>query len=165
MRTRREHRAPSLAAIVGILALVYALGCASGTVTTAYGPRPAAEVQAQDTVADILQSLDAGYTEAVRIHDAPATVDKETREVHAAHRATLIAQHDALAASWNVLLGWKQAAGSAYTPASVIQPLVASLPSFLDLAVSSGAMTREKADKVLTFVRALFPTFAAGGTP
>lgn len=161
---RDEHRPSFVLALMGVIALAFALSCASGTVTTAYGPRPAAEVQAQDTVADILQSLDAGYTAAVRAHDDPSTVGRETPAVHAAHRATLLTQRSALTASWGVLLGWKQAAGSAYTPASVIQPLVGALPSFLDLAVSSGAMTRQTADQVIAFTKALFPAFS-GGAP
>lgn len=144
-----------LCALVVGLSLGGTIGCASGAVQTAAGPRPAAEVQAQDTTADILQSLDAGYSSAVAAHDAIATTEDPV--VHASHRTTLVSVHDGLLASWNLLLAWKQASGSSYSPASVILPLKDSLPSFLALAVDLKAMSQAQADKVSQFVKEAFP--------
>jgi hypothetical protein len=132
--------------------LAVALACAHGTVQTVNGPRPAAEVQIQDAIGDILQSLDAGYTAAVAAHDG--RVATEDPVVHAAHRATLIKQHDGLTAAWSGLLAWKAIAGSTYTATTVLQPLLGSLPSFLQLAVDLKAMTQAQADVVNAFVNA-----------
>jgi len=160
----KRHRSPSLVAalVLGLslggawIIAVTETGCA-GTIQTTQGPRPTTEVVTQDGVADTLAALDLGYKEAVRIHDDPATVAKESAEVHAKARATLITQHDGLTAAWNVLIAWKKASASAYSPRDVIQPLVAALPSFLALAVDEGAMTQAKADEVSAFVRKVFP--------
>lgn len=147
----------TFAALVGIVCLFFAFGCATGTVQTVNGPRPAAEVQAQDLAADVLSSLGAAYSAAVAIHDDPATVANESPEVHAKHRAALLTERDALMASWKVLLLWKQTAGSQLSPASVMQPMLDSLPMFLDLAVDLKVLTREKADSIAAYVKLLFP--------
>jgi hypothetical protein len=138
-----------------VAVLIFTLACATGTVTTVYGPRPAAEVQSQDTVGDILASLDAGYTAAVSTHDAAVATDAPA--VHAAHRATILKEHDALVAAWNVLIIWKQAAGSGYSPASVVQPLISASPAFLQLAVDLKVMTQAQADSITKYIVLLFP--------
>jgi hypothetical protein len=145
-----------LAALTASVALLLSVACATGTAQTAYGPRPAAEVQIQDTVGDVLQSLQDAYTASVAAHDA--RVATEDPVVHAAHRATLITQHDALVAGWQALLLSKQVAGSGYDPVKIVQPLIAALPSFLSLAVDLGAMSPDAAAKVLAAVKVFFPT-------
>lgn len=157
------RRAGPLAALVIGLSLGGAIGCSStpGTTTTAYGPRPTAEVVAQDTVVDVLKTLEDGYKTAVIAHDARAATEDPL--VHAAHRALLIKEHDALVAAATTLIAWKQAAGSSYSPASVIQPLVAALPDDLKLAVELGALTQAQADKILAYAKAMFPTILTDG--
>lgn len=154
---RDEHRTPFLVALLGAILLAVALGCASGTVQTTYGPRPAAEVQAQDLAADVIASLEDGYRAAVVAHDARALTEDPLK--HSARRALLIKEHDALVAAAQVLVQWKMTAGSGYSPAAVMQPLLDSLPAYLALAVDLGAMKQADADKVLAYARTLFPTF------
>lgn len=157
-----EHRPGFVAALLLSLLAIAALGCASGTVTTPYGPRPAAEVQAQDLAADVLASLEDGYKAAVVAHDARVTTEDPLQ--HAANRALLIKEHDALVAAAQVLIQWKMTAGSGYSPAAVIQPLLDSLPAYVKLGVSLGALKQSDADKILVYAKTLFPTFT-GGTP
>lgn len=152
-----EHRPWLVAALLLILMAYALLGCATGTVQTTYGPRPAAEVQAQDLAADVIASLEDGYRAAVVAHDARVLTEDPLQ--HAANRALLIKEHDALVAAAQVLIQWKMTSGSGYSPAAVMQPLLDSLPAYLRLAVSLGAMKQSDADKVLAYARALFPTF------
>lgn len=149
-----------LSALALSFAVLVTVACATGTVQTQYGPRPAAEVQVQDTVGDVLISLQAAYTAAVAIHDDPATVTADGPVVHAAHRATLITQHDALLASWNALLLSKQAAGSGYDPVAIVRPLVGALPSFLALAVDLKVLSSDAAAKILSGVKVFFPAMS-----
>jgi hypothetical protein len=137
-------------------------GCpgSTGTTVTTYGPRPTAEVVAQDTVADILKNLEDGYKAAVVAHDARFGTEDPVK--HAANRALLIKEHDALIAAANALVAWKQAAGSSYSPASVIQPLIDSLPDYVKLAVDLGALTQVQGDKILAYAKTLFPTKLTG---
>lgn len=159
-----DHSAWSVAALLfALLSAVVLGGCASGTVTTQYGPRPAAEVQAQDLAADIISSLEDGYRAAVVAHDQKALTEDPLQ--HAAHRALLIKEHDALVAAAQVLVQWKMTAGSGYSPAAVMQPLLDSLPAYTALAVDLGAMKQEQADKILAYARTLFPTFYPIGGP
>jgi hypothetical protein len=151
-----EHRPWLVAALLFALALA-ALGCATGTVQTTYGPRPAAEVQAQDLAADIIASLEDGYRAAVVAHDQRVMTEDPLK--HAANRALLIKEHDALVAAAQVLIQWKMTSGSGYSPAAVMQPLLDSLPAYLALAVDLGAMKQADADKVLAYAKTLFPTF------
>jgi hypothetical protein len=144
-------------AVVTSFVLLVSVSCATGTVQTASGPRPAAEVQVQDTVGDLLNSLQAAYTASVAAHDA--RVATEDPVLHAAHRATLLTYHDALAASWQALLVSKQVAGTTDLVA-IVTPLVAALPDFCALAVDLGAMTPDAAAKVIALVKTYFPAAA-----
>lgn len=157
-RKSDDHNPWLVAAL--LLSIIVLVSCATGTVQTTYGPRPAAEVQAQDLAADVIASLEDGYKAAVVAHDQKALTEDPLQ--HAAHRALLIKEHDALIAASQVLVQWKMTAASGYSPASVIQPLLDSLPAYLKLAVDLGAMKQADADKVLAYAKTLFPTFTGG---
>jgi hypothetical protein len=141
-----------LHALLASLVLVAGLsGCGSGTALTTQGPRPAAEVAAQDATADVLHLLSGMYAQAVALHDA--RVGAEPADVHARNRATLLAFHDGLEASWSTLIVWKSANTGA-SPAYIVRALFDSVEPFLSLASNLGILSEKDAATVRSFVAA-----------
>ena len=145
----------------GVLSLVLLLvttACASGTAQTTEGPRPAAQVQAQDLTADTLKALRDAHTQAVAIHDSRAGVEDPV--MHRQHRQLLLDTGKALDASWGALATWK-ASSSGAAPSDVLRPLLAAGPAFCDLAVSLGLLKPAAADTIKAFLAAIPPPPAA----
>lgn len=163
-------------ALLLALALVLAVGCASGYVTTSTGAIvPAATVQAQDITGDALSVLQDVHNAAVLAHDAKMAVhlaaieagnpeaiagDAEFRKAHAKRRAILKASAAGLRAAWDGLAAWKLGSEGAGM-ASVVGKLRDALPELLDAAVSLGVVSREYADVIGAF----FGTALRGETP
>lgn len=145
------RRGGGLGAAAGLLlAIAACLSACSGTIQTTQGPRPATEVVAQDTAADVLSWLKAGYVIAVRVHDERVSTD--TVEVHAAHGRVLRTFLPGLKGAGNALEGWKAGTSGAPT-AQVLCPLGRSLPQFLELAGALGALPPDKVQRILAFAR------------
>lgn len=138
------------AAAVLLLAVAAAFLACSGTIQTTQGPRPATEVVAQDTAADVLSWLKEGYKIAAREHDARVSTD--TAEVHKRHGDALRTFLPGLKGAGNALEGWKAGTSGAPT-AQVLCPLGRSLPQFLELAGALGALPPDKVQRILTFAR------------
>lgn len=148
LRGRPQPSWPAtLAALVGLAAFLASLliwGCDSGTVTTSTGAVvPAATVQAQDAVADVLHQIREAHRSYVTTtwEAEKASLDPATR----AKRYKLLNDlADGLDASQALLISWKQSSVGA-TPSTVLRPILASAPAFLDLAVTAGLLTAEEA--------------------
>lgn len=142
------------------------LGCASGTVHTSQGERPAAVVEAQDNVADILKILDDGYKAAVAKHDAtpvcgPTTLGTcEPEAVHAEHRKVLLRERAALRLSWDGLIAWKRSTSDVPPAALFTRELAAATPDFLDLAGAFGVMSPTTIERVKKFLAVFLGTNA-----
>lgn len=154
---RRSTAAPILLALA-----LTGIGCASGYVTTSTGAvRPAAEVQSQDVVGDVLHSLSEGYSAAREKHDATpvcsATVPPpcESVETHAKHRKILLASARGLRAGWAGLESWKLST-AAKPPANAFCPLVQAAPDFLGLLFEFGVID----EKGATTARQVLATLA-----
>ena len=148
-------------------ALVVAVGCASGYVTTSTGAIvPASTVQAQDAVGDALSVLQDVHNAAVDRHDAlmathlaaieagnPEAIagDEEFRKVHAKRRAALVASASGLRAAWDGLAAWKLGSEGAGM-AAVVGKVRDALPEMLRAAVSLGVVSQEYADAIGAFV-------------
>ncbi len=163
-----RHIAVFGVALLGVAALVFAFGCASGTIDTSAGPRPAATVQAQDAIADFLKIADDTYKAAVAKHDATpvcsATVPQpcDVPELHAKHRTQLLTAARVLRASWGGEIAWKQT-GDPTSARLAFCELVKELPDFEALAVGFGLVKQADADRWLPIVSAALNT--AGGCP
>ena len=161
----RPERSWAGAATLGIVAagtvllVVTLLGCAPGTVTTSTGQVVSAGVvQAQDTAADILHSIDDGYKAAVAAHDTLAPT--EDPAIHAAHRAILLKTYAGLRGSWDALIAWK-GTSTATAPPAVLQSVVGAARDFIPLAVQLKAIPQSTADSILKYLNTFFP----GGAP
>ncbi len=119
---------------------------------------PAGTVQAQDTAADVLKSLDDAYKSAVAAHDALAPT--EDPAIHAKHRQTLLTMYAGLRSAWDALITWK-AASNGPAPASVLSGAVDAIRDFVPLAVDLKVLAPDKAATILSYVNRFFP----GGTP
>ena len=149
------RRGGGLGAAAGLLLLAVALSsCASGTARTSAGPRPAAEVQAQNAVGDILQGIDDGYRAAVALHNAGKGTTAP--DVYASEKRTLDAVRAGLVGSWQALAAWKTST-SGGSAGAVMASVRSALGAFLELAVRTGAMRQSAADAVLAFVGAMGP--------
>ena len=141
------------------LALLVAVGCASGYVTTSSGAIvPAATVQAQDITGDALSILQDVHNAAVTAHDAKSGA--EPADVHAKRRAALLASASGLRAAWDGLSAWKLGSEGAGM-AAVVGKVRDALPEMLDAAVALGVVSREYADAIGVF----FGTALRGETP
>jgi len=140
----------------GALAAVLLLAsCGTGSVTTSTGAVvPAATVEAQDTVADIVSELKTAYLQAVTAHDARALT--EDPAVHKRHREVLLDVKAGLKATAHALATWKAASVGA-APAEVLRPLVASARAFLALAAELGVLTDARAAAIRAFLDNAFP--------
>jgi hypothetical protein len=141
------------------LALLVAVGCSSGYVTTSTGAIvPAATVQAQDITGDALSILQDVHNAAVAAHDAKAGA--EPADVHAKRRAALLASASGLRAAWDGLSAWKLGSEGAGM-AAVVGKVRDALPEMLNAAVSLGVVSREYADAIGVF----FGTASQGLVP
>lgn len=140
----------------GALAAVLLLAsCGTGSVTTSTGAVvPAATVEAQDNVADIVSELKTAYLQAVTAHDARAAT--EDPAVHKRHREVLLDVKAGLKATAHALATWKAASVGA-APAEVLRPLVASARAFLALAAELGVLTDARAAAIRAFLDTAFP--------
>lgn len=144
---------PAEALALLLVCAVALFGCASGTTTTSTGAvRPSAEVQAEDTVADILKELSDVYRTARAKHDALA--GQEPADVHAARRKVLVAQAAGLRAAWTAL-GATKTATAGGSLSDVLRPLLKSAPDFITLAVELGVLTPERAEWVRNLLASL----------
>lgn len=126
------------------LCLLSVVACASGNVTTSTGAVvPAATVQTQDNVADVLHTLRAAQSDLVaRFEATKATMTAEER---ARQYGILIGSADGLDASQAALVAWKRQSAGA-TPSSVLAPIVAQAPALLRLAVQAHVLTEAQAN-------------------
>lgn len=150
--TRSVSRSRRGASLLVAAALLLAVGCASGTVTTSTGAVvPAATVQAQDIAGDALSVLQDVHNAAVRAHDAKAGL--EPSDVHAKRRAVLLASASCLRAGWDGLSAWKAGSegGGLAGIAAAIRP---ALPELLRAAISLGVIPQGTADTILAFFEA-----------
>ena len=137
------------------LALLVAVGCASGYVTTSTGAIvPAATVQAQDLTGDALSILQDVHNAAVAAHDARAGT--EDPALHETHRKALLTFKAGLQGTAHGLAAWKQTNAGA-TPSEILRPSVSSIRSFLVLSVDLGVLKEERAAQIRAFIDAAFP--------
>lgn len=135
--------------------VVLAAGCASGYVTTSTGAVvPAAVVEAQDTVADIVSEMKTAYLQAIAAHDARAGT--EDPALHETHRKALLTFKAGLQGTAHGLAAWKQTNAGA-TPSEILRPSVSSIRSFLVLSVDLGVLKEERAAQIRAFIDAAFP--------
>ena len=147
-----------LSALPALFLVLVLTACGTGSVTTSTGAVvPAATVEAQDTVADIVSELKTAYLQAVAAHDARAAT--EDPAIHKAHREALLDVKAGLKATAHALATWKAASVGA-APAEVLRPLVASARAFLDLAVELNVLSAQRAAAIRAFLDNAFP---AGG--
>lgn len=141
---------------IAALALLVFVACGgTGTVTTSTGQVVSATtVAAQDTAADVLQSLDTAYKAAVVAHDALAAT--EDPAVHAKHRQILLDVYAGLRGSWDALIAWKGASTNP-APANILASAVPAARDFIPLAVQLGALKQPAADSILKYLNAFFP--------
>lgn len=123
------------------------IGCASGNVTTSTGAVvPAATVESQDNIADLLHMVREAHRAYIATEWEPkkSALDLTTRAV----RFKLLNDFaNGLDASQALLIAWKQTnAGAA--PGTILRPILATAPAFLDLAVSAHLLTQAQADAV-----------------
>lgn len=124
-------------------------------VTTSTGATvPAATVEAQDAVADIVSEMKTAYLQAVAAHDARAGTEDPV--LHAKHREALLDVKAGLKATAHSLATWKAASDGA-APSEVLRPLVASVRGFLDLAVELKVLSAQRAAAILAFIDTAFP--------
>lgn len=128
----------------------------NGTVQTTEGPRPAATVQAQDLVADLLKMLREAHTKAVQIHDSRVQIEDPV--LHRQHRQLLIDMGDSINVSFGLLAAWKSRTADA-TPSDIMLPIFRIGPSFCDLAVSFGLLKQADADKVKAVLSSIPDSF------
>lgn len=165
---KRKGIIDGVTALVGVVALTLTLGCATGTIPTSAGDRPAATVQAQDAIADVLKIGDDTYKTAVAQHDAMPICSAvivqpcDVPDLHAKHRAQLLTAAQALRASWSGLIAWKQS-GDPLAARTAFCDLQKGLPDFEALAVGFGIVKQPDADKWLPIVSTALN--AAGGCP
>jgi hypothetical protein len=147
---RDEHRPSFVVALLltlSMAACTLALpGCATGPVTTSTGAVvPAATVQSQDNVADVLHMVRESHRQYVALYEATkATMDPATR---AQQYQTLNDFANGLDASQALLITWKQTNTGA-SPGTILKPILATAPAFLDLAVRAKLLTQAQADVV-----------------
>lgn len=143
---RDEHRPSFVLALVGVIALALSFGCATGPVTTSTGAVvPAATVQSQDNVADVLHMVRESHRQYVALYEATkTTMDPVTR---AKQYQTLNDLANGLDASQAALITWKQVNAGA-SPGTILRPILATAPAFLDLAVRAKLLTQAQADMV-----------------
>lgn len=143
-------------ALPALFLVVLLSACGTGSVTTSTGAVvPAATVEAQDAVADIVSEMKTAYLQAVTAHDARAAT--EDPAVHKIHREALLDVKAGLKATAHALATWKAASVGA-APAEVLRPLVASARSFLALAVELGVLSPERAAAIRAFLDNAFPS-------
>ncbi len=135
------------------LCLVLSLGCASGTVQTSTGPRPAAEVQIEDGVADTLKAFSDAYNQARLIHDGEV-VTASIAEQHARDRDTLLEAAQALRSAWG-LLATAKASTSGLAPLQVLAPVVSVSGDLLALAQRLGVLSSAGAAKIAAVIAPL----------
>ena len=147
------------AALPALLLVVVLAACGTGNVTTSTGAIvPAATVESQDNVADVLHLIRGAHASYVATVWEPgkAALDPATR----AKRYQLLTDlANGLDASQAALISWKLGSTGA-TPASVLRPILASAPAFLDLAVQAGLLTQAQAN-IVEGVLATIPTGGA----
>jgi outer membrane murein-binding lipoprotein Lpp len=137
------------------LAVLILAGCASGYVTTSTGAIvPAAVVEAQDTVADIVSEMKTAYLQAIAAHDARAGT--EDPALHETHRKALLDFKAGLQGTAHGLAAWKQT-NAAAAPAEILRPSIASIRSFLVLSVDLGVLKEGRAAQIRAFIDAAFP--------
>lgn len=141
-----------------LLVVIAVCACSCGPrppVTTSTGAVvPAATVEAQDAVADIVSEMKTAYLQAVAAHDARAAT--EDPAAHKQHREVLLDVKAGLKATAHALATWKAASDGA-APAEVLRPLVASVRAFLDLAEELKVMKPERVAAIRAFVDTAFP--------
>lgn len=143
------------ALLLVLIAVAAAWACSSGTVTTSTGAVvPAATVEAQDNVADLVAEMKEAYKKAVIAHDARAGTEDPV--VHETHRKALLAFKAGLQGTSKALLASKQASASA-APLDVLRPCADSGRAFLTLAVDLGILKAERAQEIRVFLDAAFP--------
>jgi hypothetical protein len=143
---RKEGPLKKLTRLAPLLALVLVLtACGTGNVTTSTGAIvPAATVESQDNIADLLHVVREAHRSYIATVWEPTkiTLDPVTR----ANRFRLLnTMADGLDASQALLITWKQINAGA-SPGSVLRPIVGAAPAFLDLAVQAGLLTQAQAN-------------------
>lgn len=145
----------ALSVLLLAFAGLIAASCSSGTVTTSTGAVvPAAVVEAQDTVADIVSEMKTAYLQAIAAHDARAGT--EDPALHETHRKALLTFKAGLQGTAHGLAAWKQTNAGA-TPSEILRPSVSSIRSFLVLSVDLGVLKEERAAQIRAFIDAAFP--------
>lgn len=152
---RRRGIVDTLLVVVLSLSL---FGCATGTTQTTQGPRPAAQVQAQDSIADVLSLIQDVYVQAVAAHDARALT--EDPAIHAANRATLLAARDGLSAAWASLMVSKTISNGA-PPMTVVRSVLDVTDPLLALANRLGVISPSTETTIRTFIAAARAALAA----
>lgn len=145
------------------------VGCASGVVTTSTGQVvPAATVQAQDNIADVLKVADDVYKQVRTRHDSTPVCSQivpppcEEPAVHTSHRLTLLASARILRSAWTGLIAWKETLDPA-TARLAFCDLQRGLPDLAALAVQFGLLRQPDADRWGPIVGVALA--AAGGCP
>ena len=156
---RRALFNPAELTVALVVLLLLFTACGTGTVTTSTGQIvPAGVVVAQDTTADILQSLDTAYKAAVAAHDA--AVGTEDPVIHAKHRKVLLDVYAGLRGSWDALIAWK-AASNDPAPPNMLSSVATAARDFVPLAEQLGVLNQAKGDSILKYLNAFVP----GGAP
>lgn len=137
-----------------LVVLFTACGPRPPVVTSTGATVPAATVEAQDAVADLVSEMKVAYRQASAAHDARAAT--EDPAIHKAHREALLDVKAGLKATAHALATWKAASVGA-APAEVLRPLVASARGFLDLAVELNVLSAQRAAAIRAFLDNAFP--------
>lgn len=149
LRGRGRGAVPALLLLVVIAVCACSCGPRPPVTTSTGAVVPAATVEAQDAVADILKLLKDAQADLV------AQYEREKESLTASERKAryeqLTMQADALDSSWAALIAWKRQSGGA-APADILRPVVAQAPAFLRLAVAAKVLTQKQADFVSGFL-------------